>query len=59
MSFMEKYDRNNTSIKIAELFEIANKYELYQKSAKNRCTKIAYTLALFLAQFLAEQESKK
>lgn len=61
MDFIKKYDINTSSIKIAELFEIANKYQLYQKSTKNKFLKIIYKLALFLAKFLAlaEQENKK
>lgn len=59
MSILKEYNVNNSSIKVAELFEIANKYQLYRKSAKKFHLKIVYKIALLLAKFLAKEENKK
>ena len=59
MSILKGYSVNNSSTKVAELFEIANKYRLFRKSAKRLRLKIAYEIALFLAKFLAKEENKK
>lgn len=56
---MKQTNTKYSSIKIAELYEIANKYQLYKKSPNKWYLKLLYKIAASIALFLAKEESKK
>ena len=57
-NIIKKYNIKKLGIKEYELFEIANKYVLYKKSAKRQYLKPIYELVCFLTMFIAKIESE-
>lgn len=55
----EIYDLDKLETKNIELFEIANKYQLYRRSTKKLYLKIIYETLYFLSTYIAEKEAKK
>lgn len=55
----EIYDLDKLETKNIELFEMANKYQLYRHSTKKLYLKIIYEALYFLSTYIAEKEAKK